>query len=97
MTRRNKYRSRKTKQEDRQTRTEMVNAERGGYEKEYVAMPITVEAAPVVPPQTWFVIDTNLILFCVDILYDPDDEDWKEPLNFKPDLRHAHIIIPLMV
>ena len=97
MARRNKHRSRKTKQADRQTRTEMVNAERGGYEEEYVAMPITVEAAPVVPPQTWFVIDTNLILFCVDILYDPDDEDWKEPLNFKPDLRHAHIIIPLMV
>ena len=97
MARRNKHRSRKTKQADRQTRTEMVNAERGGYEEEYVAMPITVEAAPVVPPKKCFVIDTNLILSCVDILYDPDDENWKEPLDFKPDLRHAHIIIPMMV
>ncbi|MDO4967709.1 MAG: PhoH family protein [Candidatus Saccharibacteria bacterium] len=44
-----------------------------------------------------YVLDTNLIISCVDILYDPDDEDWREPLDFKPSLDNAHIIIPQVV
>lgn len=45
-------------------------------------------------PQKWYILDTNLILSCVDILYDPDDEDWREPPKFQPNLRDAHLIIP---
>lgn len=45
----------------------------------------------------WYVIDTNLILSCVDILYDPDDKDWCPPLNFRPSLDNAHLIIPSVV
>lgn len=48
-------------------------------------------------PQKWYVLDTNLIISCVDVLYDPRDKDWREPLNFKPDISHAHLIIPDMV
>ena len=32
----------------------------------------------------WYVIDTNFILSCVDIIYDPDDEDWRMPLDLRP-------------
>lgn len=52
---------------------------------------------PPAPPQKWYVVDTNLILSCVDIIYDDEDEDWRPPLKFKPNLEHAHIIIPYVV
>lgn len=52
---------------------------------------------PVVKPKRWYVIDTNMIISCVDILYDAEDEDWREPLEFKPNLGDAHIIIPMVV
>ena len=45
----------------------------------------------------WYVIDTNFILSCVDIIYDPDDEDWHMPLDLRPSLDNAHIIIPAIV
>ncbi len=45
----------------------------------------------------WYVLDTNLILSCVDVLYDPKDELWREPLQFKPNLDNAHLIIPYLV
>ena len=47
--------------------------------------------------QKWYVLDTNLLLSCVNVLYDPDDEHWRMPLNFKPDLSNAHLIIPEVV
>ena len=52
---------------------------------------------PEEPPQKWYVVDTNLILSCVDIIYDADDEDWRKPIGFKPNLDNAHIIIPYVV
>ena len=45
----------------------------------------------------WYVVDTNLILSCVDIIYDSDDEEWRLPLDFRPSLSNAHIIIPEVV
>ncbi len=48
-------------------------------------------------PMKWYVIDTNLIISCVDVLYDEDDENWHEPIGFKPKLDNAHIIIPQVV
>lgn len=45
----------------------------------------------------WYVLDTNLILSCVDVIYDPDDENWRPPLNFRPNLDNAHLIIPQKV
>ena len=47
--------------------------------------------------QKWYVIDTNLILSCVDVIYDPDDEGWRPPLDLRPSLDNAHIIIPGIV
>ena len=44
-----------------------------------------------------YVFDTNLILSCVDVIYDATDEDWRKPLGFKPNLDNAHIIIPATV
>jgi predicted ribonuclease YlaK len=44
-----------------------------------------------------YVFDTNLILSCVDVIYDAKDEDWRKPLGFKPNLDNAHIIIPYTV
>ena len=52
---------------------------------------------PPTPARRWYVIDTNLILSCVDIIYDDEDKDWREPQKFKPNLEHAHIIIPYVV
>ncbi|MBQ3436629.1 PhoH family protein [Candidatus Saccharibacteria bacterium] len=57
---------------------------------------VTPEEPPA-PPKKWYVVDTNLILSCVDIIYDDEDEDWRPPLKFKPNLEHAHIIIPYVV
>ena len=57
---------------------------------------VNLEESPA-PPQKWYVVDTNLILSCVDILYDDEDEDWRPPLKFKPNLEHAHIIVPYVV
>ena len=47
--------------------------------------------------QKWYVLDTNLLLSCVNVLYDPEDEHWREPLDFEPDLKDAHLIIPEIV
>lgn len=44
-----------------------------------------------------YILDTNVIIGCVDLIYDPDDEDWREPLDFKPNLDHAHIVVPTIV
>ena len=44
-----------------------------------------------------YILDTNVIIGCVDLIYDPDDEDWREPLDFKPNLDHAHIVVPAIV
>ena len=51
----------------------------------------------IFPKQKWYVVDTNLILSCVDILYDETDEDWSEPIEFEPKLSNAHIVIPQVV
>jgi predicted ribonuclease YlaK len=48
-------------------------------------------------PVKWYVLDTNLILSCVDVLYDAEDDDWQEPINFRPKLDNAHLIIPQTV
>ncbi len=44
-----------------------------------------------------FVLDTNVLLSCPDIIYDPTDPDWRKPLNFDPDLDNAHLVIPSIV
>lgn len=59
---------------------------------EEVPLPVKEEK-----PRRWYVLDTNLILSCVDIIYDEDDEDWCPPLNFKPKLTDADLIIPQVV
>ena len=45
----------------------------------------------------WYVVDTNLILSCVDVIYDATDPNWRPPLDFRPSLDNAHIIIPKKV
>ena len=52
---------------------------------------------PVMKPRRWYVLDTNLIISCVDILYDDEDETWREPLEFEPSISNAHLIIPQVV
>lgn len=44
-----------------------------------------------------FVLDTNVLLSCPDVIYDPTDPDWKKPLNFDPNLDNAHLVIPSVV
>ena len=44
-----------------------------------------------------YVLDTNVLIGCVDLLYDPTDEDWHEPIDFQPNLDHAHLVIPEVV
>ena len=46
--------------------------------------------------QPWYVLDLSTILSCVDILYEKD-EKWQPPLNFRPNLEEAHLIIPEIV
>ena len=49
------------------------------------------------PHRQIYVLDTNLIISCVDIIYDPDDKNWRPPLDFEPCLDHAHLVIPKVV
>ena len=61
-----------------------------------------VETLPTAPkledsPGKTYVIDTNLILSCVDIIPDLSDEDWHQPIGFKPNLENAHLVIPYVV
>ncbi|MBR1874762.1 PhoH family protein [Candidatus Saccharibacteria bacterium] len=58
---------------------------------------ISIQPESSVKNQRWYVLDTNLILSCVDIIYDEQDEDWHEPIGFKPNLENAHLIIPYVV
>ena len=44
-----------------------------------------------------YVLDTNVLIGCIDLLYDPTDEDWHEPIDFQPNLDHAHLVIPEVV
>ncbi len=44
-----------------------------------------------------FVLDTNVLLSCPDIIYDPMDPEWRKPLNFDPNLDDAHLVIPSVV
>ncbi len=44
-----------------------------------------------------FVLDTNVLLDCPDIIYDPTDPNWRAPLNFDPCLDNAHLVIPSIV
>ena len=45
----------------------------------------------------WYILDTNLILSCVDVIYDETDPNWRPPLDFRPNLDNAHLIIPEVV
>ncbi len=44
-----------------------------------------------------FILDTNVLLSCPDVIHDPTDPDWKKPLNFDPNLDDAHLVIPAVV
>ena len=48
-------------------------------------------------PRRQFVLDTNLLISCPDIIYDKDDKDWRKPKKFRPKLDNADIIIPYVV
>ncbi len=45
----------------------------------------------------WAVCDTNLLISCPDVIPDFDDPSWMPPIDFKPDLRDALLIIPKTV
>lgn len=47
--------------------------------------------------QLWAVCDTNLLISCPDIIPDFDDPSWVPPIDFKPDLKDAFLIIPQTV
>lgn len=44
-----------------------------------------------------FILDTNVLIDCPDIIYDPTDPEWRPPLNFDPPLENAHLVIPSVV
>ncbi len=64
---------------------------------EITAEPEPEELEEPKKPQPIYVLDTNIILSCVDVIYDPDEDDWHEPLNFSPEINHAHLVIPMKV
>ncbi len=89
---------------ERRQKRELFDANRGIVEEELIdeAFPMRREDSPAsdwIPydKRKWYVIDTNLILSCVDVIYDADDENWRPPLDFRPSLDSAHIIIPSVV
>lgn len=53
------------------------------------------QPTPTRPPV--YVLDTNLLISCVDVLYDPNNPNWREPLDFYPALDNAILVIPNVV
>lgn len=91
--------------EERAINRELADANRGivGDTNEQIAKELEEEAknqktrsSQTEKPRI-YVLDTNVILSCVDILYDKDDELWREPLEFKPNLDNSTLIIPEIV
>ncbi len=109
MSRKKKYRYQtdKTRRdiEERQQKREIMDANKGIVEEEPITgdEQVVEKKTEVINLDTpkkapkWYILDTNLIISCVDVLYDPNDDDWMEPLNFKPSLTGAHLIIPYVV
>ena len=93
----------------RQQVKEMLNAQQEGYIEEsdeeiaksvdadYAELEEQIAKSQETKPVKWYVLDTNLILSCVDVIYDEEDEDWREPIDFRPKLDNAHLIIPKVV
>ena len=50
-----------------------------------------------IKPRRSYVVDTNLLLSCPDVIYDEDDDDWRKPKKFRPKIDNTHIIIPYVV
>jgi len=65
--------------------------------KEFEAKEKSAKKAAEDKPVKWYVLDTNVIISCVDIIYDKDDDTWREPINFSPKLTNAQLIIPQVV
>ena len=84
-------------EDDLEEELEEEQVEQSNQQNSQIPKAETVKTEPSVPPRRWYVVDTNLILSCVDVIYDDEDKDWREPLKFKPSLEHAHIIIPYVV
>lgn len=97
----------KREREERLRKRELMDANKGGLIDPFTDEPIPDEEteeqenAKVTyisdDKRKWYVLDTNLILSCVDVIYDADDADWRPPLNFRPSLDNAHLIIPMVV
>ena len=91
--------------EERQHRRELIDANRGVFEDGVVVEDLPqqeqAESVKVVwlsdDKRKWYVLDTNLLLLCPDVIYDPDDENWRPPRNFRPSIDNAHLIIPMVV
>ncbi|MBQ1780221.1 MAG: PhoH family protein [Bacteroidales bacterium] len=90
--------------EERLNRRELMDANRGVFEDEQITDNYAseeIDSSKVIwmsdDKRKWYVLDTNLILSCVDVIYDADDENWRPPRNFRPSLDNAHIIIPEVV
>lgn len=94
-----KGRSRRDK-EERLQKQEIQDAK-----KNYLYDPFSPDEKPILDikdgevfipddKRKWYVLDTNLILSCVNVIYDADDPHWRPPLNFRPSLDNANLIIP---
>ncbi len=92
----------KRDQEDKQQKREVLDASKGIVDDlktfvERATDKIEKSKEAVWLPsekRKWYVLDTNLILSCVDVIYDANDEKWRPPLDFRPSLDNAHLIIP---
>ena len=92
--------------EEKQYKKELLDANMGVVENETALSELQRSTETIDVSETgwlpenkrkWYVFDTNLILSCVDVLYDPEDDDWRPPKDFRPNLNNAHIIIPMKV
>ena len=88
--------------EERLQKRELMDANKKGLVDPFTSEPVPDDEAKESEKaswvsedrQKWYVLDTNLILSCVDVLYDPKDPSWRPPQNFRPNLDNAHLIIP---
>ena len=52
---------------------------------------------PIIPKGKIYVLDTNILIACPDIIYDPKDPDWEPVEKAEPNFANSQIVIPMTV
>ena len=67
------------------------------FEKSEPVADKSADRKPIIPRGKIYVLDTNILLACPDIIYDPEDPGWEPVEEAIPSFANSQIIIPMTV